>query len=62
MKTGKLLKKNNIAVDVVLLGEHEANGPKLRAFVDAAQSNDTSNLVSIPALSLIHISEPTRPY
>ena len=33
VKTGKLLKKNNIAVDVVLLGEHEANGPKLLSLI-----------------------------
>ena len=49
VKCGKLLKKNNIAADVVILGEHEGNAEKLRAFVDAANSNDNSNLVAIPA-------------
>ncbi|TMW65053.1 hypothetical protein Poli38472_009220 [Pythium oligandrum] len=47
-KIGKLLKKNNIAVDVVSLGETDANGPKLQAFVDAANSNNNSHLVTVP--------------
>lgn len=35
---GKQLKKNGIAVDVVSLGEVEANQEKLQEFVDAANS------------------------
>ena len=42
VKVGKALKKNNIAVDVVVLGEHDGNGAKLKEFVDAANANDTS--------------------
>ncbi len=49
VKVGKLLKKNNIAVDVVVLGDRDGNADKLRAFVDAANANDNSNLVAIPA-------------
>ncbi|KAG7376957.1 26S proteasome non-ATPase regulatory subunit 4 [Phytophthora pseudosyringae] len=48
-KIGKLLKKNNIAVDVVSMGELDANAPKLQAFVDAASSNSNSHLVTVPA-------------
>ncbi|CAI5707269.1 unnamed protein product [Peronospora farinosa] len=48
-KIGKLLKKNNIAVDVVSMGELEANAAKLQAFVDAASSNNNSHLVTVPA-------------
>ncbi|CAI5732634.1 unnamed protein product [Peronospora destructor] len=48
-KIGKLLKKNNIAVDVVSLGELEANAAKLQAFVDAASSTSNSHLVTVPA-------------
>ncbi|RLN92250.1 hypothetical protein BBJ28_00019122, partial [Nothophytophthora sp. Chile5] len=48
-KIGKLLKKNNIAVDVVSMGELEANAAKLQVFVDAASSNSNSHLVTVPA-------------
>ncbi|DAZ97832.1 TPA: hypothetical protein N0F65_002502 [Lagenidium giganteum] len=47
-KMGKLLKKNNVAVDVVSLGDHEANASKLQAFVDAANSSNNSHLVTVP--------------
>lgn len=46
---GKQLKKNGIAVDVVSLGEVEANQEKLQEFVEAADSNNNSHLVAIPA-------------
>lgn len=39
-KIGKLLKKNNIAVDVVVMGEHAEIQEKLTEFVKAASSND----------------------
>lgn len=39
-KLGKQLKKNNIAVDVVLMGEISDNQEKLGEFVNAANSND----------------------
>ncbi|EEY58751.1 26S proteasome non-ATPase regulatory subunit, putative [Phytophthora infestans T30-4] len=48
-KIGKLLKKNNIAVDVVSMGDLDANATKLQAFVDAASSNNNSHLVTVPA-------------
>lgn len=48
-KIGKLLKKNNIAVDVVSMGDLDANAVKLQAFVDAASSNNNSHLVTVPA-------------
>ncbi|OWZ16676.1 26S proteasome non-ATPase regulatory protein [Phytophthora megakarya] len=48
-KIGKLLKKNNIAVDVVSMGELDANAARLQAFVDAASSNGNSHLVTVPA-------------
>ncbi|CAH0493522.1 unnamed protein product [Peronospora farinosa] len=51
-KIGKLLKKNNIAVDVVSMGELEANAAKLQAFVDAASSNNNSHLVTTMVLLL----------
>ncbi|TYZ68161.1 hypothetical protein PybrP1_005112 [[Pythium] brassicae (nom. inval.)] len=49
VKIGKLLKKNNIAVDVVSMGEVDANAAKLQVFVDAANSNSNSHLVTVPA-------------
>ncbi|KAF1328741.1 26s proteasome non-atpase regulatory subunit, partial [Globisporangium splendens] len=48
-KIGKLLKKNNIAVDVISMGEVDANAAKLQVFVDAANSNNNSHLVTVPA-------------
>lgn len=54
-KVGRQLKKNNVAIDVVALGELETNEEKLRELVDAAngRSEDggerTCHLVTIPA-------------
>ncbi|GAX25832.1 26S proteasome regulatory subunit N10 [Fistulifera solaris] len=54
-KVGRQLKKNNVAIDVVALGELETNEEKLRELVDAAngRSDDggdrTCHLVTIPA-------------
>ncbi|KAL9189481.1 hypothetical protein ACHAXT_009156 [Thalassiosira profunda] len=46
VKAGKQLKKNNVFIDVVALGELEENEPKLRDLVDAA--NGTSNAANAP--------------
>lgn len=57
-KAGRALKKNNLAVDVVALGESEANSAKLRGLVDAANGGGgeggerTCHLVEIPAGAL----------
>lgn len=48
VKLGKKLKKNGVSVDVVNFGEHSVNEQKLQAFVEAANNNDTSHLVTIP--------------
>ena len=54
-KVGKQLKKNNIAIDVVAMGELEENEDRLRELVDAAngRSDDgaerTCHLVTIPS-------------
>lgn len=54
-KAGRQLKKNNVAIDVVAMGELEANEAKLKELVDAAngRSDDgqerTCHLVTIPA-------------
>ncbi|CAM9344644.1 unnamed protein product [Ectocarpus fasciculatus] len=47
-KIGKVLKKNNVAVDVVVVGEPEAIQSKVLAFVNAANSNDNSHLITVP--------------
>lgn len=39
-KIGKLLKKNNVAVDIIALGDVANNNDKLTEFVNAANSND----------------------
>jgi len=48
VKLAKNLKKNNIAVDVVSMGESDHNDARLRAFVDAVDKNGNSHLVTIP--------------
>jgi len=40
LKIGKQLKKNNVAIDVVSMGEMEENSEKLLEFVNATNSND----------------------
>ncbi|KAJ2848787.1 proteasome regulatory particle base subunit rpn10 [Coemansia brasiliensis] len=48
VKLGKKLKKNGVSIDVISFGEHTTNEQKLAAFIDAANNNDTSHLLSIP--------------
>lgn len=52
VKAGRGLKKNNVAIDIVAMGELEENEDKLKQMVDAANgSNDaerTCHLVTIP--------------
>ena len=56
-KAGRQLKKNNVAIDVVAMGELEANEDKLKELVEAANGRAsaedggerTCNLVTIPA-------------
>jgi 26S proteasome regulatory subunit N10 len=54
-KAGRQLKKNNVAIDVVIMGEVEDNEDKLKELVDAANGRTeegterTCHLVTIPA-------------
>mmetsp|Transcript_31799 Transcript_31799/g.46894 ORF Transcript_31799/g.46894 Transcript_31799/m.46894 type:complete len:411 (-) Transcript_31799:43-1275(-) len=53
-KAGRQLKKNNVAIDVVVMGEVEENQEKLQELVEAANGrsddgNRTCHLVTIPA-------------
>jgi 26S proteasome regulatory subunit N10 len=47
-KVAAKLRKNNVAVDVVSIGEVEENHAKLEAFVKAVDQAGNSHLVSIP--------------
>jgi 26S proteasome regulatory complex, subunit RPN10/PSMD4 len=65
VKAGKALKKNNVKIDVVAMGEWEENQEKLEALVDAANGSNgeekTCHLITIPAGTLpsdILISSP----
>lgn len=53
VKAGKLLKKNNVAIDIVAMGELVDNEGKLKDLVDAANGSSdgerTCHLVTIPA-------------
>ena len=49
VRTGKKLKKNNVALDVVSFGEEEEDkAAKLEALLAAVNSNDNSHLVHVP--------------
>jgi len=48
MKIGKQLKKNNVAIDIISIGEMEDNSEKLLEFVNATNSNDNSHLITVP--------------
>lgn len=55
IKAGKGLKKNNVAIDVVAMGELEENEEKLKELVNAANGSggeQTCHLVTIPEGSL----------
>lgn len=47
-KIGKQLKKNNIAVDVVIMGEIDEIQAKMLAFINATNSSDNSHLIAVP--------------
>jgi len=51
-KIAKQLKKNNVAIDVVSIGEFGENEEKLKKLVDTANNQDNSHLVEVPAGSL----------
>jgi len=51
-KIAKQLKKNNVAVDVVSIGEFGENEEKLKKLVDTANNQDNSHLVEVPAGSM----------
>ena len=48
-KVAKSLKKNNVAVDVVLMGDIEENERVMRAFVDVVDKNSNSHVLVVPA-------------
>ena len=64
VKAGKTLKKNNVKIDIVSMGELEENEEKLMDLVNAANGNSeekTCHLVTIPAGTLpsdVLISSP----
>jgi len=49
-KAGRLLKKNNVAIDVICMGENQVNQEKLKTLVEAANgtAGDNCHLVTIP--------------
>jgi len=51
-KIAKQLKKNNVAIDIVSIGEFGVNEDKLKKLVETANNQDNSHLVEVPAGSL----------
>lgn len=48
VKVGKDLRKVNIAVDVISMGEHDHNKEILEQFIAAVNKGDTSTLIVVP--------------
>lgn len=48
-KLGKKLKKNNVAVDLVVFGEVDENQSKLEKFIEAVGGADNNRLLTVPA-------------
>ena len=48
-KTGKALKKNGVAVDIISFGDAEVNNEKLEALINAVNKDGNSRLCAIPA-------------
>ncbi|KAH8585213.1 ubiquitin interaction motif family [Cryptosporidium sp. chipmunk genotype I] len=48
-KLGKVLKKNNVSIDVISFGEILVNRERLQALVNAANNDNTSNFVEVAA-------------
>lgn len=46
VKLGKQLKKNNVSIDVICLGENDENTPKLQELVNTTNTNDNRFLHS----------------
>eukprot|EP01040_Poterioochromonas_malhamensis_P003257 gene3257-3471_t len=49
VKVGKQLKKNNVALDIISIGENDENLPKLEELINAANANENSHLINVPA-------------
>jgi 26S proteasome regulatory subunit N10 len=49
IKVGKSLRKNNVALDIIAMGENLANEEKLQKLVEAANKDDNSRIISVPA-------------
>eukprot|EP01041_Mallomonas_annulata_P003290 gene3290-6518_t len=47
-KVGKQLKKNNVAIDIISMGEIDENQEKLLELVNSTNSNDNSHLITVP--------------
>jgi len=48
IKLGKILKKNNVAIDIISMGGYDNNDRILKEFVDAANANENSHFICIP--------------
>ncbi|GBG24458.1 26S proteasome non-ATPase regulatory subunit 4-like [Hondaea fermentalgiana] len=51
-KIAKQLKKANIAVDIISMGESDMNESKLNTFIETVNKNNNSHMVTIPAGTL----------
>eukprot|EP00923_Selenidium_pygospionis_P046828 GHVN01080848.1.p1 GENE.GHVN01080848.1~~GHVN01080848.1.p1 ORF type:complete len:348 (+),score=93.78 GHVN01080848.1:61-1104(+) len=50
---GRTLKKNNVSLDIISLGEIDGNAKKIQCLFDAVNNQDTSHVVEVPQGSLV---------
>ena len=46
-RVGKLMKKNNIALDIISIGENASNQAKLEGLLEAVNKNENSHYVEV---------------
>eukprot|EP01156_Anaeramoeba_ignava_P018731 Anaeramoba_ignava/a92726_170.p1 GENE.a92726_170~~a92726_170.p1 ORF type:complete len:414 (+),score=141.06 a92726_170:26-1243(+) len=57
LRVGNMLKKNNVALDIVNFGETDSNREKLDALIETVNKNDNSHIVHIPPISGVILSD-----
>ena len=49
VRVGKQLRKNNVALDIIAMGENSSNEEKLQKLVEAVNKDDNSRMITVPA-------------
>ena len=49
IRVGKQLRKNNVALDIIAMGENSSNEEKLQKLVEAVNKDENSRMITVPA-------------